>query len=70
MNEGEPRVVVDQAGNRVGVLLDVDEYERLVRASGKLESLMAREEHKGAGPDYSPEEKKQMEDRLESLGYL
>ena len=47
MNEGEPRVVVDQAGNRVGVLLDVDEYERLVKASEMLESLRSREEDKG-----------------------
>lgn len=70
MNEGEPRVVVDQAGNRVGVLLDVDEYERLVKASELLESLRAREDRKGSGSDYSPEEKKLMEDRLESLGYL
>ena len=70
MNEGEPRVVVDQAGNRVGVLLDVDEYERLVKASEMLESLRSREEDKGSGSDYTPEEKKLMEDRLESLGYL
>lgn len=70
MNEGEPRVVVDQAGNRVGVLLDVDEYERLVKASEMLESLRSREEDKGSGSDYTSEEKKLMEDRLESLGYL
>ena len=66
----EPRFVVDQAGNRVGVVLGVDEYERLVKASELLESLRESEENKGSCSDYSPEEKKLMEDRLESLGYL
>lgn len=66
----EPRFVVDQAGNRVGVLLDIDEYSRLLEASGIRESVCAPEEKKGSRPAYTPEEKKLMEDRLESLGYL
>ncbi|MCE2439705.1 MAG: hypothetical protein J4F39_09805 [Candidatus Latescibacteria bacterium] len=66
----EPRFVVDQAGNCVGVLLDVDEYNRLLDASGIPESLSAPEDEKASRPAYTPEEKKLMEDRLESLGYL
>ena len=66
----EPRFVVDQAGNRVGVLLDIDEYSRLLKASGIRESAGAPEEERGSRPAYTPEEKKLMEDRLESLGYL
>ena len=66
----EPRFVVDQAGNRVGVLLDIDEYNRLLDASGLPESRRAREEDGASGPVYTREEKKLMEDRLESLGYL
>ena len=66
----EPRFVVDQAGNRVGVLLDLDEYNRLLKASGIPDSSSAREAEKGSLPAYTPEEKKLMEDRLESLGYL
>ena len=66
----DPRAVVDPAGNRIGVLLDVDEYERLVKASEMLDSLRARGEHKGSGSAYTPEESKIMKDRLQSLGYL
>ena len=66
----EPRFVVDQAGKRVGVLLDIDEYYRLLEASGLPESRCAREEDGESGPSYTREEKKLMEDRLESLGYL
>ena len=66
----EPRFVVDQAGNRVGVLLGIDEYDRLLEASGLPESRRAREADGESGPAYTREEKKLMEDRLESLGYL
>ena len=70
MSGNEPRVVVDQAGNRVAVMLDIEEYNRLLEASEMLESLRAQEADRGSGPAYTPEEKKLMEDRLESLGYL
>ncbi|MDE2889246.1 MAG: hypothetical protein OXR72_13650 [Gemmatimonadota bacterium] len=66
----EPRFVVDQAGNRVGVLLDIDEYNRLLEASGIRESVSVPDEERASRPAYTPEEKKLMEDRLESLGYL
>ncbi|MDE3000508.1 MAG: hypothetical protein OXU79_15665 [Gemmatimonadota bacterium] len=66
----EPRFVVDQAGNRVGVLLDIDEYSRLLEASGIRESVNEPEEKEGSRPAYTPEEKKLVEDRLKSLGYL
>ncbi len=62
--------MVDQAGNRVGVLLDIDEYNRLLEASGNRESVSVPEEEKGSRPAYTPEEKKLMKDRLESLGYI
>ncbi len=70
MSGNKPRVVVDQAGNRVAVMLDVDEYNRLLEASEMLESLRAQEADTESGPAYTPEEKKLMEDRFKSLGYL
>ena len=70
MSGNKPRVVVDQAGNRVAVMLDVDEYNRLLEASEMLESLRAQETDTESGPAYTPEEKKLMEDRFKSLGYL
>ncbi len=66
----EPRVVVDQAGNSVAVMLDIREYNRLLEASEQLESLHAQEGDMASGSDYTPEEKKALEDRLKSLGYL
>ena len=66
----EPRVVVDQAGNSVAVMLDIREYNRLLEASEQLESLRAQEGDMASGSDYTPEEKKALEDRLKSLGYL
>jgi hypothetical protein len=70
MSGNKPRVVVDQAGNRVAVMLDIDEYNRLLEASERLESLRAQETDTESGPAYTPEEKKLMEDRLKSLGYF
>lgn len=66
----EPRFVVDQAGNRVGVLLDIDEYSRLLEASGITDPVNAPDGERGSRPAYTPEEKTLMEDRLKSLGYL
>ena len=38
------RYVVDEAGKRVSVILDIEEYERLLRALEDLEDLRAADE--------------------------
>jgi hypothetical protein len=38
------RYVVDEAGKRVSVILDIEEYERLLRAREDLEGLKAADE--------------------------
>ncbi len=42
------RYVVDENGKRVGVLLDVEEYERMVEELEELEDIRAAEEVRAA----------------------
>jgi hypothetical protein len=41
------RFVVDDTGNRVAVLLDIDEYQRVLEALEELETITAYDEAKG-----------------------
>lgn len=41
-----PRYLMDEAGERVGVVLDVDEYERLLEAAEELEDIALYDESK------------------------
>jgi hypothetical protein len=41
MMETKEKYVTDSQGNRIGVLLDVDEYRRLLDALEELESVRA-----------------------------
>ena len=38
---GKERFVIDAAGNRTAVLIDIDDYQKLVAAAEELESLRA-----------------------------
>ena len=45
------RFVVDGTGARVGVLLDIDEYRKLMDALEELESIKAYDEVKASGDE-------------------
>jgi hypothetical protein len=49
MNTHEERYVVDKYGNRLGVVLDVKEYETLLAEVEELESIRAFDQAKASG---------------------
>ncbi len=50
----EERYVVDREGNRVGVLLDMEEYRELLEALEELESLRAYDAAKASQDEAIP----------------
>ena len=48
------RYVVDENGSRVGVLLDVDDYQRLLEELEELESIRAYDVAKTSGDEVIP----------------
>jgi PHD/YefM family antitoxin component YafN of YafNO toxin-antitoxin module len=48
------RYVVDENGSRIGVLLDVDDYQRLLEELEELESIRAYEVAKTSGDEVIP----------------
>ena len=48
------RYVVDDQGNRVAVLLDIAEYERLMEELDELDAIRAYDEAKAAGDEFIP----------------
>ena len=42
------RYVVDEAGNRVAVLIDIEEYQKVLEALEELESINAYDEAKAS----------------------
>jgi PHD/YefM family antitoxin component YafN of YafNO toxin-antitoxin module len=42
------RYVVDETGNRVAVLIDIDEYQKILQALEELESINAYDEAKAS----------------------
>lgn len=48
------RYVVDENGSRVGVLLDVDDYRRLLEELEELESIRAYDAAKTSGDEVIP----------------
>ena len=42
------RFVVDETGNRVAVLIDIDEYQKVLEALEELESINAYDEAKAS----------------------
>ena len=51
MSESNERFVVDENGTRVGVLLGIDDYTKLVEALEELESIRAYDAAKSSGDE-------------------
>jgi len=54
MTKSNERFVVDENGTRVGVLLGIDDYTKLVEALEELESIRAYDEAKSSGDEIIP----------------
>lgn len=54
MDALEERYIVDKNGQRVGVLLDIDEYRRLLEEIEELESIRAYDAAKASGDEMIP----------------
>ena len=54
MSESNERFVVDENGTRVGVLLGIDDYTKLVEALEELESIRAYDSAKSSGDEAVP----------------
>ncbi len=54
MSISKERYVVDEQGNRVAVLLDIAEYERVLQELEELESLRAYSAAKAPGDEVVP----------------
>ena len=54
MSESNERFVVDENGTRVGVLLGIDDYTKLVEALEELESIRAYDAAKSSGDEAVP----------------
>ena len=54
MAKSNERFVVDENGNRVGVLLGIDDYTKLVEALEELESIRAYDAAKSCGDEAVP----------------
>ena len=54
MDEFRERFVVDKHGERVAVLLDIWEYEKLLAELEELESIRAYDRAKGSGNEAIP----------------
>jgi len=57
MNPIKARYIVDEKGNRVGVLLDWDDYRRLLEALEELESIKAYDAAKASDEERIPFDK-------------
>jgi len=54
MREIKERYVVDEKGTKVGVLLDLEDYQWLLEALEELESIKAYDEAKASGDEIIP----------------
>ncbi|MBE0431768.1 MAG: hypothetical protein IBX67_08085 [Dehalococcoidia bacterium] len=54
MPKTKERYLVDDAGNRIGVVLDVREYKRLLKEVEELESIRAYDAAKASGDEAIP----------------
>ncbi|MBI3329793.1 MAG: hypothetical protein HYZ81_24190 [Nitrospinae bacterium] len=48
------RYVVDEHGNRVGVLLDIEDYHKLLAEAEEMESIRAYDAAKASGDEAIP----------------
>lgn len=49
--EVKERFVVDEKGNRIGVIVDLEDYERMLAAIEELESIRAYDAAKASGDE-------------------
>jgi len=49
MSERETRYVVDENGNRIGVVLNIVDYQKLLDEAEELESIRAFDQAKASG---------------------
>ena len=54
MKKPKERYIVDEAGNRTGVVLDVAEYRKLLEDLEELETLRAYDAAKASGDEAIP----------------
>lgn len=54
MVETKERYITDEAGTRLAVLLDIDEYQKLLEALEELEAIRAYNEAKAANDETIP----------------
>ena len=54
MTETQPRYVTNDKGGRVGVILSIEEYERLLEAVEEIESIRAYDRAKDSGEQPVP----------------
>jgi hypothetical protein len=54
MMEFKKHYVVDDTGNRVGIVLDLAEYEQLLHALEELEAIRAYDEAQASGDEMIP----------------
>lgn len=48
------RYVTDGAGNRIGIILTLDEYSQLMKAAEELDAIRAFEQAKASGDEAIP----------------
>ena len=48
------RYIIDDLGNRVGVLLDIEDYQKLLEELEELESIRAYDSAKASGDEAVP----------------
>lgn len=53
-NTFKERYVIDENGNRVGVILDIADYHRLLKELEELESIRAYDAAKASGDEAIP----------------
>lgn len=54
MAVSKERFVIDEKGNRVGVMLDIDEYQRMLGELEELESIRAYDAAKASSDEVLP----------------
>jgi hypothetical protein len=54
MLQPKERFIVDENGQRIGVLLDIEDYQRLLEALEELEAIRAYDAAKSSGDEVLP----------------
>lgn len=54
MSTFRERYVIDESGNRIGVILDIADYEKLLEEIEELESIRAYDAAKASGDESIP----------------